>query len=163
VAFSSYAGGVMQWMAVDRNGVTTLLPSDMNDVYEVWGTLDGYAFLRNPSGGAPEVRYHRFAGGPSPDIYVAWSGLPGEYYRVIWVNPLSGGTGLPPFPPLATLGTPPIIITPTLPLPPPPAGALIVNGRARVNTTEGDLLRIRSGPGMSFAVAFQLANERGRL
>jgi hypothetical protein len=165
VAFSSYAGGVTQWMALDRNGAITTLPSDLSDVYQVWGTLDGYAFLRNPSGGAPEVRYHRFAGGPSPDIYVAWSGLPGEYYRMIWVNPLSGGTGLPPFPPLATLG-PPIVITPTLPppavitLPPPPlpSGALVAGGRARVNTTEGDMLRIRSGPGTSFAVAFQLAN-----
>jgi hypothetical protein len=166
LAFSSYASGVTQWMALDRNGATTLLPSDLSDVYEVWGTLDGYAFLRNPSGGAPEVRYHRFSAGPSPDMFVAWSGLPGEYYRLIWVNPLAGGTGLPPFPPLAILGTPPIMITPTLPppavitlpAPPLPGGTLGVGGRARVNTTAGDMLRIRSGPGTSFAVAFQLAN-----
>jgi hypothetical protein len=142
--------------------------------YDLWGTLDGYVFLDNHLGAGAEVRYHRFTGAPLPEIYVAWSGLPDQYWRIIWVNPLTGGTGLPPFPPLAVLGPPPLPATatvmPTLTLPPPPivptptvssgggTSGLAVGARARIHTTEGDMLRIRSGPGLSFAVSFQLAD-----
>ncbi len=198
IAFSSYANGVTQWWVIDRNGTSSPLPNDIQ-AYRVWGTLDGYVFLNSGApGGVPEVRYHRFNGGPQPQAFVAWTGLPGENWRIIWVNPISGGLGLPPFPPAPILGqpplpptlpvvtVPPIILTPLLtvvpvitplppiitplpplltvppmitPLPPlPSGGTLTVGGRAIVNTTEGDMLRVRTGPGVGFVIAFQLAN-----
>ena len=150
MAVGSYSGGLNQWYMIDRTGTSALLPVDM-DTYEVWGTLDGYVFLKNaPPGGAMEVRYHRFTVGLTPDAYVAWAGAPGEYWRIIWVNPLIGGTGLPPFQPLPVLGPPP--------LPPQPVDLLTVGTRAVVNTTEGDMLRVRAGPGTGYGVSFQLTN-----
>ncbi len=139
-----------QWWAIDRSGTTTQLPADIK-TWNVWGTLDGYVFL-NPDtglGGAPEVRYHRFSGGPAPDAFIAWTGNPGEYWQIIWVNDLTGGTGLPAFP---------AMIAPA-PVPTPPTGVLTVGGQAQVNTTAGDFLRVRTGPGTGYAVAFQAPNS----
>jgi len=53
------------------------------------------------------------------------------------------------------VGEPPSI-TPTAPPSAPPV--LAVGGSALTSTTEGDLLRVRSGPGLSFPVLFGLAN-----
>ncbi len=194
VAVSSTSGSVRQWIVIDRSGNTATLPADM-DTYDVWGTLDGYVFLKNAApGGAMEVHYHRFTSGLTPDAYVAWTAAPGDYWRIVWVNPISGGTGLPPFQQLTVLGPPPVMVTLqpnstlmvpmvpmvtlqpgvtvmapmvtlqpviTLPAPPAPVGVLAVGARATVNTTEGDMLRVRTGAGTSYAVAFQLPNGTG--
>lgn len=163
LAVSSSGGGITQWYTFDRSGSVTSLPADTTNVYQLYGTLDGYAFLMQDGVSAPQVRYHRFNGGPTPDVYTAWTGTPGDYWNIIWVNPLVGETGLTPFPQLATIGTPPSL--PTLPpaavvTPPPPAVAnvLMLYGHAVITTTGGDPLRIRTGAGTGFAVAFQLPN-----
>ncbi len=151
IAFGSYSSGSNQWYALDRSGVITPLPADLQNVYELWGTPDGYVFLSNEPDMPQQVRYHRFGAGPSPEVYVAWTAPSIDYHRLIWVNPLSGGAGLPPFPPMPVLGEPPLPPTPTT-----PAGVLAVGVRAVVNTTAGDRLRVRTGPGTTFTVLFQL-------
>lgn len=141
--------GVGQWWGMTRaGGQPEALPIDA-DVYTVWGTLDGYVFVNPGSGftGAPEVHYHRFTGRPIVDEYVAWAGLPGESWRIVWVNDLQG-SGYAPFPPRST--TPPPVETPQV----PPTGTLVVGGLARITTTEGDPLRVRTGPGTNFPAAF---------
>jgi len=40
----------------------------------------------------------------------------------------------------------------------PPGAVLAPGGTARVQTTAGDMLRVRTGPGLSFAIATQLTN-----
>ncbi len=165
IAFNSLVGDTIQWLTIDRSGVVTTMPADIQS-YELWGTLNGYVFLNTNTlpgqSGVPEVRYHTFSGGQLPQAYVAWTGAPGEYWRIIWVNPLSGGLGLPAFPQMAVLGTPPVMPVPTpfptLPAPPAPVGVLAIGARAVVNTTAGDFLRVRTGAGVGFPVAFQLAN-----
>lgn len=163
------AGGNTSWAVVDRSGAAFALPA--LDTYEVWGTLDGYVFVSNSSSGGPvEIRYHRFTeGNPTPSEFVAWTDMAGGFWRIIWANPLSGGTGLPAFPPVGLLGEPPMMPITTLPVPldptvtPPslPTGtatllALSVGGRATVTTTEGDQLRVRSSAGVAYAVLFSL-------
>lgn len=153
IAFGTYtAGGANQWYAVDRAGGLTALPADLSNTYEVWGTPDGYVFMTSGPGVPQEVRYHRFSGGPSPEVFTALA-VPGDdYYRIIYVTPLAGGAGLSAFSPLAEL---------PVPLPPTPAtppGGLAIGGRATVNTTEGDMLRVRTGPGTTYPVSFQLAH-----
>lgn len=160
IAVSSYSGdgSVRRWHAVARNGSVTPLPNDL-ETYQVWGTLDGYVFLNNPAGpgGIPEVHYHRFEGGTIPASYIAWTGAPDEYWRMVWVNPLTGGTGLPSFSPLGIVGPPPVMTpTPTGSDPGTSIGPLTVGMQVEVNTTEGDLLRVRAAPGLSGAVLFSL-------
>ena len=148
LAFNTDTGtGFTQWWSMDRGGTVSQLPTDIQ-AWQVWGTLDGYAFLNSDTGlgGAPEVRYHRFNAGPNPDAYVAWTGAPGEYWQIIWVNDLTG-SGYSPFPAMNS--------TSPVPTPPPAGGVLTVGGQARITTTEGDMLRVRTGPGTSFAIAFQ--------
>ncbi len=48
-------------------------------------------------------------------------------------------------------------IAPTAILAPPPLLILHIGGVAQVHTTEGDMLRVRSGPGTGYGVQFQLA------
>lgn len=153
IAFGTYVSGVNQWYALDRSGAVLPLPADLRNTYEVWGTLDGYVFVTNEPGIPQQVRYHRFGAAPSPEVYIAWTAPDTAYYRLVWVNPLSGGAGLPPFSPMPVLGEPPLMPTPTT-----PTGVLAVGVRARVNTTAGDMLRVRTGPGTTFAVLFQLTN-----
>jgi len=151
IAFGTYTAGVNQWYALDRSGAVLPLPADLQNTYEVWGTRDGYVFVTNEPGMPQQVRYHRFGAGPSPEVYVAWTAPSTDFYRLVWVNPLTGGAGLSPFPPMPVLGEPP--------LPPTPVTAfsgLAIGGRAVVNTTAGDMLRVRTGPGTTFAVLFQL-------
>lgn len=151
VVFSSYINDVTTWYAIDRSGAVLQLPADVQ-TWKVWGTPDGYAFLTTGSPDRPmELRYHRFYEGISePDAFVAWTAGLGEYWTLVYVNPLSGGLGLSPFPAQPVLGTPPLPPTAV------PPGVLAVGGQARTNTTAGDLLRVRTGAGIAFQVAFQL-------
>ena len=159
VAVNSYTAGGSQWLYLDRAGNTYILPSDVAG--PVWGTPDGYVFIGEGPFGVPEVRHHSFDGAVTPTVSVLWNGLSDEYWRIIWVNPLTGGGGLTPFPPLAVLGPPPVMPTATAYPTVPPAGSpgvLTVGGSALVQTTEGDMLRVRSGPGLGYDISFQLAN-----
>jgi len=143
VAVQTYtAPGLTRWMWFGRDGSGGALPADIG-AYRLFGTLDGYVFLNPDSGfgGAPELRYHRFMGGDIPQSFIAWSGGVGENWQLAWVNPLAGGAGLSPFP-AAPPGDGSLALTP--------------GGRAAVHTTEGDQLRVRSGPGTTYQVAFQL-------
>jgi hypothetical protein len=140
--------GPSQWWYLDRTGPTGLLPVGGN-VYDLWGTLDGYVYM-DPQGspvGGPMLTYHRYTGGAGPEVQNLWTADPGSHWQIIWVNPLSGGAGLTPF---LNIGAPAL---------PPPAMAtpsLHTGGSAIVHTTEGDMLRIRSGPGTGYGVQFQL-------
>ncbi|MBN1202711.1 MAG: SH3 domain-containing protein [Anaerolineae bacterium] len=139
-----------QWMYVDRNGGSGKLLVDAG-VYRVWGTVDGYVFMKGSGqSGVQEMFEHRFAGAATPEERPIWSGMPGEYWDIIWVEPLDGDAGLAPFTALKTPAP--------MPTPGQPSGMLVIGGRAQVHTTAGDMLRVRTGPGMSFQVAFQLAD-----
>jgi hypothetical protein len=85
-----------------------------------------------------------------PQATVAWTGASGEFWNIVWVNPLTEGSGLPPFPAISPAPAP---VTP-----PPAPGTPVVGGQVRVNTTAGDLLRVRTGPGLGFTILTQLPN-----
>ncbi|RMG80211.1 MAG: SH3 domain-containing protein, partial [Chloroflexi bacterium] len=55
------------------------------------------------------------------------------------------------------LGPPPVM-SPTPTIAPVVGGSLRIGGLARIQTTEGDRLNIRSGPGVSFSVVDQAIN-----
>ncbi len=154
IAFRSTTNTSAQWYAIDRNGNTIPLPANVQS-YEMWGTLFGYVYLNSGAqGGAPALYNDRFDPNTGQiTTNFVWGGQAGEYWRIVYVNALSGGNGLPAFPPMPILGTP-IQITPQ---PGQQPGQLIAGNTAMVHTTEGDLLRIRTGAGLGFPIAFQLA------
>lgn len=152
IAFLSTTNAVTQWHAIDRAGNVITLPTNIQ-AYEVWGTLFGYVYLNSGGqGGIPTLYNDRWDDATGQFVTnLVWSGQAGEYWRIVYVNPLSGGNGLAPFTPMPILGIPPQL---------PPGqqpGQLFVGGTAVVFTTEGDLLRIRTGAGLGFPIAFQLA------
>ncbi len=154
------------WMLVERGGTVTPLPT--LKAFDVRGTRDGYVFLTIPAPDAPmAIRYHRFtAGNPVPEEAATHTDLEGTSWRIVWVTPFSGGADLPPFPPVGGTGQPTTAVTPAAPPapteapPPPPSPTPLVLApgvRARVTTTAGDQLRVRSGPGTAYAIEFNLA------
>lgn len=146
--------GPPDWTVIERDGTYRALPI-ADEVYQLWGTPDGYVSFSDGEFGVspPMVRYGRFLPDGTVETHDAWSGALGEVWRVVWVSPLTGGDGLPPFGPFALLGAPPVM-TPTASAP----FGLAIGGMALINTTEGDFLRVRSGPGTAYAVLFQLSN-----
>lgn len=151
VAIGSFNGTVTEWFYLDRGGATGGLPADLREVWDLWGTPDGYVFLRQAGASPPQVIYHRFDTSPTiPQATVAWTGASGEFWNIVWVNPLTEGSGLPPFPAISPAPAP---VTP-----PPAPGTPVVGGQVRVNTTAGDLLRVRTGPGLGFTILTQLPN-----
>lgn len=157
--------GPPDWAVIERDGSLGTLPIG-DEVYQLWGTPDGYVYFSDGEFevSPPVMRYGRFLPDGTVETYDAWSGSLGEYWRVVWVSPLTGGDGLPPFEPFALLGEPPVMAPTATAGPPgvtPTAGApfgLTIGGMALIITTEGDFLRVRSGPGTSYAVLFQLSN-----
>lgn len=153
------------WYSVSRAGMVAPLPI-AGAAYQVWGLPDGYIHLSNHGAPpAPAVLYQtRFLADGTSEIAELWRSAPGDLWRVVWVTPLLSAPDLPPFEPFALLGEPPVMVptatagspgvTPTVSAP----FELTIGGMALINTTEGDFLRVRNGPGMSFAVLFQLSN-----
>lgn len=157
--------GPPDWFALDREGASMPLPVE-GETYRVWGTPDGYVYLLG--GGVepavPAVRYGRFMPDGSIETFEAWSGVLGEYWRLVWVSPLTGGEDLPPFAPLPMLGEPPTLpptatAAPAFPTATTAPTGLTIGGYAAVNTTAGDMLRVRSGPGLEHGVLFLLPSR----
>lgn len=138
-----------QWMVFDRAGNVTPLPTV--DGWDLWGTRDGYFFLTLYTGqNVQQAKYHRFTGGSLPEEFVLWTAAPNEMWQIVWVNPMSEQAGLPPFPAISPAQAPVPDNDETAPL--------TIGQRVQVHTTEGDYLRIRTGPNTSYPVSFQLSN-----
>lgn len=171
--------GPPDWLMINRDGTSAPLPISA-EAYRVWGLPDGYLYLtdRAPTPEAPALYHARFLPDNSITTTELWRGVLGDFWRVVWVTSLAAPDGLAPFEPFPLLGEPPVMtptatlppaipptatlppaipLTPTLPPVVPPPG-LGVGGTALVQTTEGDTLRARTGPGLGYAVAFLMPN-----
>lgn len=166
----------IQWALIDRNGALVgqpILPTDYQT--SIAGIPSGYLVqgveLRADGG----YLYIDQADAPnlmSPyRVYTASS--PTENYRFAWVSAMGGGnfvygnwaqladptvaamaSGAPPFEGGPFIGDPPIpTATPII-----ASGTLTVGGIAYTQTTEGDSLNVRSGPGLSFQRVGQVAS-----
>lgn len=162
VVVSADEAGIQTWYAIDRSGGVQPLPGNIE--FQVWGAPGGYVFLTGAYGGTPQLNYHEFNAAGGVNQSSLWTGPAGNNWRIVWMPLLGAPPSLTPFPPAgvpapvptSTPGVPPVA-TPT-PVPPPAGGELAVGGRAQVFTTEGDLLRVRTGPGLGFGVAYQFAS-----
>jgi hypothetical protein len=84
---------------------------------------------------------------------VVWTGTPGTQVSLLQTPSNMQFAG--PFQPWGQLAAPGV--APTMTMPAASGGVLAVGKTAVVNTTEGDKLRVRSGPGTSFGVLTMLA------
>ena len=95
LAVGRYVDGMMQWEALDRNGFTNPLPPNM-DARQLYGTMDGYIFLRNDMDNW-QLIYHRIGARPVPEESVQWQGNDGALWSVVWVTPMQPTESLPSF------------------------------------------------------------------
>lgn len=148
-------GSANNLVVMERSG-TVLGRVDYTSTFPVGSTaglLNGFIFTLNGGTGAAggSTLYWvdtRFGVAPYPAVFVWASPLGADAY-IVWTDdnfPAAAG----PFLPWASLsGSTPIA---TVAAPPPAApGTLIIGGSAQVQTTAGDVLNVRSGPGRSFA------------
>lgn len=154
---SATPGGPPRWWALDRGSGSALL-SIPEAVYEVRGTPDGYVYMDptgGPTGGPLLVEQRTI--GSATGTYNLWTAEAGSFWQLLWVTPLAADPTLPPFPAVLPPLSPGLLVTPPAATPIPAVlPALTVGGAAMVHTTEGDRLRVRSGPGTDFPVQFEL-------
>ncbi len=143
------------------------------------GTVGGFIAAASPTSGPGGTTVYRVSTRPgSPDYLVpvsVWNSTLGANYRIVWVSDESATpvTSVEAWAVLTSFSPPPTAtplpvavptVTPAAPAPPappaPPAApsGLYVGGQARVQTTAGDRLNVRTGPGRSFSVAVQARN-----
>jgi hypothetical protein len=154
-------GSANNLVVMERNG-TVLGRVDYTSTFPVGssaGLLNGLIFTLNGGTGAAggSTLYWvdtRFGVAPYPAVFVWASPLGADAY-IVWTDdhfPAAAG----PFLPWASLGSG---STPVVTVAPPAApGTLTIGGSAQVQTTAGDVLNIRSGPGRSFARVGTVAN-----
>jgi hypothetical protein len=144
-----------KWGLVERSGkLVGYLPSSISGNTRPIGWQDGFMTISsgpNP-GDPPRLNLVNTRAGLN-NSQVVWTGTPGA--QVILLQTPSNMQLAGPFPAWGQLAAPGI--APTMTVAPPSAGVLAVGKNAVVNTTEGDKLRVRSGPGTSFGVLTMLA------
>jgi hypothetical protein len=159
IAVSTYSGSSNRyaWQIVERSGTISgtldaLIAS--GSISGAAGLTNGFAYTIGGSENVSSTLYYvetRSAIAPYKAVPV-WSGLPGTDAALIWVSDNSP-TNAGPFTPWGQLQ-----LTVPTPAPTVMSSLLTVGGQAVVQTTEGDPLNIRSGPGKSFAIMARLSN-----
>gem|GEM_PF-5546192 len=93
-------GAIPHWEWVDRTGVTGELPGQLENVYELFGTSDGYVFLITDANGGATFVHHAYGGEGgeiTPTSTDLWSSSDPNW-QLVWVTSLQGASGLQPFP-----------------------------------------------------------------
>ncbi|MBK8135942.1 MAG: SH3 domain-containing protein [Chloroflexi bacterium] len=152
VAFVAYDGTAERAYILNRDGsLAGSLPVGVVP-YDIAGVPDGFIYAKQ-DGGIPGLYSINLRAGDTNGSLV-WSGVPNTYPRIAWVGALGSADFMfvdPPYAAWAELaervadseGSSGSSET---------AGILRIGATATVFTTEGDSLRVRSGPGTSFVV-----------
>lgn len=147
-AMYSYSLNVME-----RSGIisASIPVSYTSPISSMAGTLNGFLYTVGQGGDAGGTTLHfvetRFN---SPPLMASvWNSSMGADMRIIWTSDIRPPS-IPAFNAWGRLSGP--IVAPTsIPASPPlAAGVLVIGGQARVFTTDGDSLNLRTGPGRSF-------------
>jgi hypothetical protein len=144
------------WSVLERNGTLVgNLPSGII-VDSVTGWQDGFLYLLTELGpsAAPQLVVVNTRDGLDLGTTV-WTGAPGSQPKLVQTPGNMQSTG--PFVAWRQLAPPSTSVS----APESSTAALTVGRQAIVNTTQGDKLRMRSGPGRSFAVVLLL--DKGTL
>ncbi len=172
---SDSAGTSTAWLVIERSGALFGSVPVAADVASAEGVPDGFVYTSDSiSPGATTLVYVNTRDGLDAGVPV-WTSAPGAAPQVMW----TGSTGfaaqsaLPGWPQLAApitgtgdplggmtfdVGGGSVIVAPVdLPTTAPSSGGiLVVGGQASINTTEGDTLNVRAGPGASYDILARL-------
>jgi hypothetical protein len=143
-----------KWGIVERSGKLLGYLNGVSASTNPVGWQDGFMYVANganPSEPPRLILVNTRAG--LNNSQVVWTGTPGAQVSLLQTPSNMQFAG--PFQPWGQLAAPGI--APTMTVAPPASGVLAVGKSAVVNTTEGDKLRVRSGPGTSFGVVGTLA------
>jgi hypothetical protein len=150
-------GGENKAAVIERNGnLVGYMPSGMA-VGNAIGWQDGFLYMPpvvNPTGSPTLVVVNTRNGLERGTI--AWQGDPGaQQLHLIYTPGNQPGTG--PFAAWRQLAPTSVQANPpSNPNPPASTGTLTVGRAATVNTTQGDKLNVRSGPGRTFSIVTKL-------
>jgi hypothetical protein len=153
------------WALYERD--LTTLHSDVPpwSFFSAAGVGDGFIYVATDlvASGEPALIHHDTTAGTLDNLASVWVGTAGMYMEIAWLEDVRfelAGDFMPwehfdsflaeaPLP----SATPLIAATSSVPL------GITVGIRARIVTTEGDMLNVRSGSGTSFALLYQFAND----
>ncbi len=162
------------WIVLERNGALVGSVSTATSILDVHGVSDGFVYTSTDF--IPDVVTLMFVdtrAGLGAGVPV-WSSAPGEAPSLLWAggDVISAQTAYTPW---AQLAAPvfasgqgggiapapgqPMFVSPgdvSTPQAAPALGVLAAGGLATVNTTEGDQLNVRLGPGRDFDVVARL-------
>lgn len=167
-----------QMMVLTRDGrLVTTLPAALR-YRELRGTSAGFVYTTDDPEGRVLLMSALPDGAGGYSTRPVWASAPGDIPMLVWVGE-DGPRGQTAFTPWAQLAAPvfasgvaplvmpapnqPLLVSPAQAAPasvPTPAfnRPLVIGGLAIVNTTEGDQLNVRLGPGRDFDIAIRLSS-----
>jgi hypothetical protein len=150
------------WQIIARDGrvVASELALPITNPRDVLGTQDGFLLIDDLGGaGTSNLRFVDTRLRPDNAGIVVWTGASPSAWRLLWATP-PRGISVASFPewPALLAGDGPIDAA-SIGATPAPVGVLSIGGRAQINTTEGDQLNVRRGPGTSHAIIGQAAHQ----
>lgn len=154
--------GMQNWALLERD--LTMLHSDVPpwQIASLEGVGDGFIYIATNvlASGEPVLMHQDTTSGTLGTVASVWTGTAGSYIEIAWVEDVrfAEAGGFTAWESIDTLlGIVPATSIPiaslSAPLP------LAVGATARIVTTEGDMLNVRSGAGTSFALLYQFANN----
>jgi hypothetical protein len=156
VAFVAYDGISERTYIMNRDGALAgALPIGV-EPYDLAGVPDGFIYAKQ-DGGVPGLYSINLRAGDADGSRV-WSGVPNTFPRIAWVGNVGSADFMfmdPPYAAWPELADP-IVDSDAGGSSGGTAATLRIGGTATVRTTEGDTLRVRSGPGTSFIVTRQI-------
>lgn len=152
IAFIAYDGANERAYMLNRDGsLVGSLPVGVVP-YDMAGVPDGFVYAKQ-DGGVPGLYSINLRAGDTNGSLV-WSGVPNTYPRITWVGALGSASFMfidPPYAAWAELAER-VADSEGGGSSSETVDILRIGGTATVFTTEGDSLRVRSGPGTSFIV-----------
>jgi len=140
-------------LILERNGALSgsVAGAPTNNITSAAGILNGFIFTAGRGGEAGGTTLYTVETRLSSPSYTAvstWNSSLGANARIVWVSDnVTSSAG--PFIPWGQISPSSSPVVPTAA--PVSGGTLIASGQASVQTTDGDVLNVRSGPGRSYS------------
>jgi len=139
---------------MERSGAisASVMGSYSGPITSMAGTLNGFVFTTSDSmggGGGTTLTFVETRFNVPPYVANIWNSGMGADLRIVWTSDLRPAA-IPAFNGWGRVNGAVMVAPVSAESAPLAAGTLMVGGQARVYTTEGDMLNVRTGPGRNF-------------